>query len=229
MRPLMRPMTTRPARRAASGEDGFSLIELLVALGIFSILMVIVTALSITSLRAIAEARQRSQLQVEAQNAMEWMSRLLRYADVPPGGTTAIEDASTDAITVYTYSGTGDVPDAPYRARIFLENGPGDSTVIVSEVTTPVRSGDGWTWTGPSSQRRLLTLPATLGREPLKIEYFVCDPLDCADPTPYVPTGSGPLLAPDSPLTPAYLIVSLGDPDLPDSQVRQMIDLVNLS
>lgn len=209
-------------------ESGFSLIELVVALGIFSILMVIVTALSITSLRAISEARQRSQLQVEAQNAMEWISRLVRYAEIPPGATTAIEDASADGLTVYTYSGTGEVPDAPYRARLFTEPGPDDSTVVVAEVTSPVRDGDGWAWTGPTQQRRLLSLPAVLGAEPLRIEYFVCDPLDCSDPAPYSPTGSGPLLAADSPLVPAYLIVSLGDPELPDSQVRQMIELVNL-
>lgn len=215
------------ARQERPDESGFSLIELLVALGIFSILMVIVTALTITSLRAISEARQRSDLQVESQNAMEWISRLLKYADVPEGGSTAIQDASADSITVYTYSGTGDVPDAPYRARVFTEPGEDGSTVLVTEVTSPVRVDGGWAWSGPTQQRRLLTLPSVLGDVPLSIEYWVCDPDDC-QPSPYSPTGTGPLLDPDSTLVPAYLVVSLGDPSLPDTQVRQTIELVNL-
>lgn len=219
----------RTSRRcAAEGEAGFSLIELIVALGLFSLLMVIVTGLSIAALRGISEASRRAELQVQSQNAMEWISRLVRYADVPDGGTTAIEDASATGLTAYSYSGTGEISDAPYRIRLFTEPGPDDSTVVVSEVTTPVRTADGWAWTGQVQQRRLLSLPARLGTEPLSIEYFVCDPDDCSVPSPYTPTGTGPLLAADSPLVPAYLQVSLGDPNLPDTQVTQMIDLVNL-
>ena len=84
-----------PERR---GDAGFSLIELIVGLGIFTILMMIVTAISVSALGGISEARQRSELQAEAQNAMEAISRLLKYADVPAGRSVAIENASSSEI-----------------------------------------------------------------------------------------------------------------------------------
>lgn len=219
--------STHPRTR---DDSGFSLIELIVALGIFSLLMAIVGTLSVSAFRAIREASSRSELQVQSQNAMEWSSRLLRYADVPEGGTTAIENASATDITVYTYSGTGDVADAPYKARLFTETQPDGSIALISEVTTPVQADGAWTWPGPGRERRLLTVPASAGGEPLDIAYYVCDPeANCADPQPYTPSGTGPLLDPASLLVPAYLVVSIGDPSVPNTRVTQTVKLVNLS
>ena len=213
-----------PERR---GDAGFSLIELIVGLGIFTILMMIVTAISVSALGGISEARQRSELQAEAQNAMEAISRLLKYADVPAGRSTAIENASSSELTVYTYSGTGQTADVPYRARIFVEAGADDSRVVVSEVTEPTRVGSEWSWAGTGFTRQLLSLPASLGDEPLSITYWACDPKAC-EPSEVTPTGSGPVLDPDSDRVLAYLVVAIGDPNLPEAQVRQTIELVNL-
>ena len=211
-------------------EAGFSLIELIVAMGIFSILMVIVGALSLSAFSAIRAANDRSDIQVQSQNAMEWTSRLLRYADVPPGGTTAIQDASAAGVTVYTYSGTGDVADAPYRARILTEVQSDGSTSVVSEVTTPTRVNGVWTWAAAPVRRTLLTVPPEAGTVPLSIRYFVCDPADgCITPQEFTPTGTGPLLDPASTLVPAYLVVSIGDSSLPNTVVTQTVQLVNLS
>lgn len=223
-----------PARqgriRDADRESGFSLIELIVAMGIFSILMIIVGALSLSAFNAIRAANDRSDLQVQSQNAMEWASRLLRYADVPPGGTTAIQDASASAVTAYTYSGTGDVADAPYRARLLTEVQADGSTSVVSEVTTPTRVNGTWTWAAAPVRRTLLTVPPEAGTAPLRIRYFVCDPADgCIAPQEITPTGTGPLLDPASALVPAYLVVSIGDSSLPNTVVTQTVQLVNLS
>jgi len=227
-------MSRRPkiirADKDARRDSGFSLIELMVALGIFSLLILIVAALSASAFRAIREATSRSEIQTQSQNAMEWASRLLRYADTPPGGTTAIEDASANGITVYTYSGTGDVDDAPYKARLFTRLTDEGDTDVLSEVIAPVEVDGEWTWAEPGRERRLLTMPAEVGSTPLQIEYFVCDPEDnCANPQPYVPTGSGPLLPVDSTLVPAYLVVRMGDSSVPNTLVTQTVKLVNLS
>lgn len=224
---------SRP-RRVASGrsqaDSGFSLIELIVAMGIFSLLMVIVGALSLSAFRAIREATTRSDIQTQSQNAMEWASRLLRYADVPTGGTTALADASGTGVTVYTYSGTGDVSDAPYRARLFTESRPDGSAAVISEVTTPTKVNGSWVWTGSPRRRQLLTVEDASAGSPLRIEYFACDPAnDCATPQRIQPDGTGPLLDPGSTLVPAYLVVSLGDPSVPDRLVTQTVKLVNLS
>lgn len=222
-------MCRRGSRRPGS-DSGFSLLELVVAMGIFSLLMVIVGALSISAFRAIREATSRSDIQTQSQNAMEWASRLLRYADVPDGGTTAIENASATAVTVYTYSGTGDVADAPYRARLFTESNGDGTTSVVSEVTTPVQVSGEWTWTTTPQRRTLLRMPSQATGSPLNIDYFVCDPEDgCADPQQIEPDGTGPLLDEGSALVPAYLVVSLGDPSVPNTLVTQTVKLVNLS
>lgn len=221
-----------PARAISrrTADAGFSLIELVVAMGIFSLLMIIVGALSISAFRAIREATSRSDIQTQSQNAMEWASRLLRYADVPDGGTTAIENASATGLTVYTYSGTGDVADAPYRARLLTEPQADGSVDVVSEVTTPTRVSGQWTWSSTPLRRTLLRMPAGSSGSPLNIDYFVCDPQDnCADLQQVQPDGSGPLLDTGSPLVPAYLIVSIGDPSVPNTLVTQTVKLVNLS
>ena len=225
-----------PTRRASNetvdsrtGEGGFSLIELMVALGIFSLLMVIVGAVTLSAFRAIREATLRSDIQVQSQNAMEWASRLLRYADIPDDGTTAIEDASATGLTVYTYSGTGDVQDAPYRARLFTQVQADGAIDLMSEVVTPVKVDGSWTWPGPGMTRRLLSVPEGVG-SPIDIAYYICDPETfCANPVAYAPDGSGPLLDAASTLVPAYLVVSIGDPSVPNTRVTQTVKLVNLS
>ena len=216
--------------RGDARDAGFSLIELIVSMGIFSILMVIVGSLSLTAFDAIRGANDRSDIQVQSQNAMEWVSRLLRYADVPPGGTTAIQDASASGLTAYTYSGTGDVVDAPYRARLLTQTQPDGSTAVVSEVTTPTRVNGSWVWSASPVRRILLTVPAGSATSPLRIRYFACDPADgCVTPQEFTPTGTGPLLDPSSTLVPAFLVVAMGDPSLPNTLVTQTVQLVNLS
>lgn len=216
-------------RRGPHQEDGFSLIELVVAMGIFSLLMVIIGALSISAFGAIREATSRSEIQTRSQNAMEWTSRLLRYADSPEDGSAAIFDASPTGLSAYTYAGTGDVPDVPSRVRIFAEPQLDGSTAVVSEVIEPARVNGEWVWTGTPTRRTLLTIDDAVG-SPLGIEYYVCDPEDgCTDPQEFTPTGSGPLLPSDSTLVPAYLVISLGDPSVPNTRVTQTVKLVNQS
>ncbi|MDP4805001.1 MAG: PulJ/GspJ family protein [Actinomycetes bacterium] len=223
-------MSRRKEGRRDAEDAGFSLIELIVAMGIFSLLMVIVGALTLSAFGAIRQANERSGIQTESQNAMEWVSRVLRYADVPPDGTTAIVNASPSAITVYTYAGTGDVVDAPYRASIFAEVQSDGSVAVVSDIVSPILLDDAWVWTGEPQRRLLLTLPSDTPASPLGIAYYVCDLANqCVDPQLFVPSGAGPLLAADSPLTPAYLVVSLGDPALPNTVITQTINLVNLA
>lgn len=220
----------RPAADHVRSDRGFSLIELVVAMGIFGLLMVIVGTLSISAFRAIREATQRSEIQTQSQNAMEWVSRLMRYADEPQPGYPALENASATGLTAYTYSGTGEVADAPYRARLFTEVQADGTTDVLTEITTPTRVSGEWAWTGIPMRRRLLSVPAGVTGSPLRVQYFVCNPADeCANPQPYTPDGSGPLLDATSPLVPAYLVISLGDPSVPDRLVTQTVKLENLA
>lgn len=116
------PRTTPPARH---GDRGMTLVELLVAMGVFSVLMVMVSALSIQGFSAVRNATALTEVQAEQQNAMLWMSRLLRYADnpyeagtPPPAITSAIVSAdgvSRDLTFVYP---TSDLPTGEPTMRM---------------------------------------------------------------------------------------------------------------
>lgn len=109
-------MTATDTRR---DDSGFSLLELIVAMGVFSALMVLVTAVFVSGLGTIADVTANANVQQEQQNAMESMTKLLRYTDnpvetsIPPA---AIEVASAAAMTFYTYSGTGAIDRVPYKS-----------------------------------------------------------------------------------------------------------------
>ena len=62
-------------------DDGITLIELIVAMGIFSLLMIVTSIFMISGVRSIRDTTGRNSVQQEQQNASEWISRLIRYAD----------------------------------------------------------------------------------------------------------------------------------------------------
>ena len=138
-------MTSRLRLRAPDRLDdrGLSLVELLVAMAVFSVLMVMVSALSIQGYSAVRNATSLTEVQAEQQNAMLWMSRLLRYTDnayeagtPPPAITSAIvaaDGVSRELTFVYPSS---DVPtgDPTMRMARFSVAANGD---VVSQVWEP--------------------------------------------------------------------------------------------
>ena len=134
-------------------DEGFTLVELMVAIGVFMVLMAIVTTGAIRGFQAIAQIRDVSMVQAEQQNSLIWITRLLRSADNPtesvtPLPWTALNGAGTDAqgnswLTFTTYSGTGPIDRVPYLADLRVL-GNGD---LVSVVATPTLvSGYGYCW-----------------------------------------------------------------------------------
>ncbi len=125
-------MTTEAVRR---DDSGFSLLEVIVAMGIFSALMVLVTAVFVSGIGTIADVTANATIQQEQQNAMESMTKLLRYTDnptetsIPPA---AIEVATAGAMTFYTYSGTGAIDRVPYKSALSTT-----SSGVQSQVWSP--------------------------------------------------------------------------------------------
>lgn len=131
------------SRMRAASDSGFTLVELLVAIGVFGVSMAIVSVATVAALQSVRQATASSEIQVQQQNAIIWISRLLRYADNPIEGAAAVpwvqlNGASTDAngnsvLTFTTYSGTGPLDRVAYQATLSVAAN-GD---LVSTVVTP--------------------------------------------------------------------------------------------
>jgi len=111
-------MDRRREHRSESREAGFTLIELMVAIGLFAVLMALVSVFLITGLRSLKEASTANSIQAQQQNAMIVMSRDIRYIDNPVERATslpAILKASPDTFVFFTRSGTGEVDRLAYK------------------------------------------------------------------------------------------------------------------
>jgi len=92
-------MNREQGRIAGCREGGFTAIELVVALGIFSVIAIISSVAMINTFAGIRQVSEGTELQVQAQNSAEWVSRLLRYTDQVPGTESAIVSAGPHDIT----------------------------------------------------------------------------------------------------------------------------------
>lgn len=215
--------------RKQRDDAGFTLVELMVSLGVFSILMIIVGGVIIWGFGAIRQVSARSDAQTEAQNAAEWAARLLAYTDSPDLTTGAITEAGPTSITFYTYSGTGAKYGVPYKARLYVATLPNGQKVVRSAIFTPTQNGTTWTWSSTATTRDLLTVPAG-SASPLSVHVDVCDPTtNCAttwrDATP---AASGPLSLGVLEV-PQQVRITVGNPAQPSLQVSQTTRLVNLT
>jgi prepilin-type N-terminal cleavage/methylation domain-containing protein len=181
-------------RARADDDRGLSIIELVVAMAVFSGLMVVVGGAMLNGFSGMRDSLERSEQQSSAQLAAEWVGKLLRYTGLPEGQTTAIVEASPTSITVFTYSGTGEKHDVPYRARLFVTTEANGERTLSSEVITPRQVSGGWTWTAAPETRDLLTLPADASA-PLAVGVWVRNPaaLPATAARNATPTTTGPI------------------------------------
>lgn len=219
----------RPPRLDPEQDAGFSLVELLTAMAIFSVLMVMVGAATLAGFSAIRDVSSRSESQQKEQNAAEWATRLIRFAAIPEGKTSAIEAVGPAMIDLYTYSGTGAKNDVPYRARLSVVTNADGTRSLVSDVYTPTAVAGGWTWNDPPARRDLVRLPAGTA-DPFAVKLFRCPTTtECLVPenvTPGVVTT--PVNAGDG-YTFTAVEISIGDLTDPRNLLTQQVRLVNLT
>jgi prepilin-type N-terminal cleavage/methylation domain-containing protein len=172
-------MITFEAPRAGR-EDGFTMVELLVSMGIFAILMVIITGAMLSGFSTIRSMTVASELQTDQQNAAEWISKLIRFADNPYDATVtvpAIEQASASAtgvptLTWYTFGQAGASERVPYK--VTLTQVPYSPTATLPGIRTTVQeervTSTGLEAVGTPKTRVLV--PATKAQTPmLALEY----------------------------------------------------------
>ncbi|HEX8286267.1 MAG TPA: prepilin-type N-terminal cleavage/methylation domain-containing protein [Pyrinomonadaceae bacterium] len=96
-------MGKRKETRARSGEAGFSLIELMVALGVTLVIMVIASRMLAMSMAVRTRENQRSEAVADAQRALQAMTREIANAGLGMGSNGLVAADSNDlAIRVRT-------------------------------------------------------------------------------------------------------------------------------
>lgn len=127
----------------ARDDRGVTLIELIVAMGIFSVLMIMVSVFTISGLKTIRSTTAQNSVQGSQENAAEWMSRLIRYTDNPYSAlpvVPAIDYAGTVAgqpvLTFYTFAGVGSIDRVPYKVTITRSTRGIESTVWAPDMST---------------------------------------------------------------------------------------------
>lgn len=214
---------------------------MLVAVAIFAVLTTMVSAGLIIGLRAIASGTKISDSEQDQANAMEWVSRLVRYAATPPGVTVTagtsgtITKALPTDLVFYTYAGIGPRHGIPYKAEIVSSTLADGSKVVDAKLwqpsVSPTVANPNWAWSGTSadtlSTRRLLTLPPGSGN-PLKVSVTKCNvTTDCyGTRVVATPSASGALTLADG-WALDTVTISIGDPNDPTHVVTQQIALVN--
>jgi prepilin-type N-terminal cleavage/methylation domain-containing protein len=219
----------RALRTSVDRDDGFTLVELLVAMGIFGILMAVVSVLMINGLGSIRDATTANTVQAQQQNAVLVMSRQLKYIDNPVNSRNppaAILQATPTSMVFFTLSGAGPVDRLPYKVMLCttprgveqfswapaLVNGAAVLNAV-PDMSVPACTDAG----GAGATRRIL-LPDVNDTSPsIAFEYF-----DAAGAA-LVPTGS---LSTAQLAQLASVRVTLSDPSL-GAPLQQTVLLVN--
>lgn len=226
----------RDPRVARRTDSGFSLLEVLVSLGIFSILMATVATVLIFGLRSFLATSDANSLQAQQQNALTAISRLVRFIDNPdrnPTPTAAILTATPTTLGFHTRGAGGVVDRIPIRAAVCLtDDGIVEVTwpIAVPESGVPVEpeaySADPVTCATPGGNRRIL-VPITDTNVPsLTFRYW-------RERTPLDPAGDGAveIIAPNGLSAADAASVTRIDVSITDSTVaipvEQQIALVN--
>ncbi len=187
---------TRPTGRR---DEGMSLVEVLVSLGVFGVLMVIVSAFFVSGFGAIRDANALSSVQQDQRNAVLFISKVLRFIDNETEGYvpgTAIQSATSSEMRFFTNSGIGTVNGYPYDVTLRVVDS-GANAGIVADIREPVVSPEGVVTSYTSLPPRVL-LRATPGNVPtMTFTYYtssiasgssvdvVSDPPPASDPAAF--------------------------------------------
>lgn len=95
-------MTNRQSTRRLAGDDGLSLIEVLVAMGLFGVLGALLLGLAVSTSQVTEDTRHLVDVTEQSRLAMERMSRELRQAEAITSTELPTSENDTTSITFWT-------------------------------------------------------------------------------------------------------------------------------
>jgi prepilin-type N-terminal cleavage/methylation domain-containing protein len=154
-----------------SDERGFTLVELLVTMGILSVVMMLVTGSAIFLQRSVRETDQRFNDLAQARLAMDATSKWLRGAvtvernDTSGADVNPFTEAMRRRVDLMTNITTGNPNDAPQRVRLEVT---GQNTL--QEQVWPGRINTDGTWTQVGAARSRVVARGLVNTQPFT--YF---------------------------------------------------------
>lgn len=146
----------RAALRRDRAEAGFSLPELLVTVGVLSIVMTAVGTVFLGSLKSVRVVRERTETAADARVALEAVTRSLRVAIRPDGEAAALTLATGSAITFYSVLNRSGTTADPLPSKVeYAWNGTclTEAVTPARVLTSPAATGPFYAWdTGRTSK-----------------------------------------------------------------------------
>lgn len=168
--------------RAARDDSGFSLVELLVAIGLLALLVTMVAGLYISSMKTVSFSRSLTQNTAFAANAMNEASRVIRAGTANPVANQTLSDpafvsATNEQVILYAYVNLASSAEQPVMISLSLNS----SRQLVEKRWPATALQTGWSFpnptvTPPSSTRMLAaTVAPNVAGDPHLFTYLLAD------------------------------------------------------
>nr|WP_269811154.1 prepilin-type N-terminal cleavage/methylation domain-containing protein [Kineosporia rhizophila] len=144
----------RSSRRRRSDDDGLTLVELMVTMGVASVLMVAIGVVFLGTIRGVTTINVKTAATADARITMEAMTRSLRVAVRPVGVDAAIVSATMNQVSFYSLLNRTGTPAAtapnPTLVRYWHDGS------CVNQSSTPATTGaDGSLTWNPAGTRTI--------------------------------------------------------------------------
>jgi prepilin-type N-terminal cleavage/methylation domain-containing protein len=136
-------------RRPKGDDSGYTLAELLVAMGVTTILLAAVGTVFVGSIRIVGTVRDKTSMAADARIGLEAMTRSLRVAVRPDGEAAAITSATSTAITFYSALNRSGTTNDPLPTKVeyyFSSNCLYEATTPARTLSAPAAGGPFYAW-----------------------------------------------------------------------------------